>query len=144
MTTIACNAKEIAADRLCFTHSDEEYRARKIHRIGESFFAESGEQCESIIDWLRRGARWDTRPEFDKGVDPEVVELHPTGIYRYGRELVREKLEQEFYASGSGRLVALYCMQVLNLTPAQAVAEAAKVDSWTGGPVDVERVIEAV
>lgn len=140
MTTIACTTKEIAADRLCFTHSDEEYRARKIHRIGESLFAESGEQCESIIDWLRGGARRETRPEFDKGVDPEVIELAPSGIYRYGRELVREKIEAEFYASGSGRLVALYCMQILKLTPQEAVAEAAKVDHWTDGPVDVERL----
>ena len=38
-------------------------------------------------------------------------------------------------AVGSGRKVALYCMKYRGMSPAEAVAEACKVDHWSEVPI---------
>lgn len=145
MTTIACSLSEMAADSLV---TDEyvgtgEYPSSKLHRIGDSIFGESGENCEEIglaVEWLKRGQIPDERPEFSEDADFILLELSPKGIFVWGKYLFPTAVNEKTMAIGSGRKVALYCMRFLKMTPEQAVMEASKVDRYTKPPVETEKL----
>lgn len=145
MTTIACNLQEMSADSLV---SDEyvgtgEYASRKLHRIGDSIFGESGENCEEIglaIEWFKRGQIPDERPEFTEDADFIILELSRKGIFVWNKFLVPTFIDERFMAIGSGRKVALYCMKHLKMPPEQAVLESSKVDRYTKPPIHTEKL----
>jgi ATP-dependent protease HslVU (ClpYQ) peptidase subunit len=142
MTTIACNRREIAADS-CVTHGDigigaGQYRTPKLHRIGRSIFGERGESMAGVSQalwWLRKGAKRHDMPKLPKDADFYLLELAPQGIFLWDSYLDRELIDEPNFTIGSGGKVALYCMRELKMTPAQAVAEAAKVDAYTRAPI---------
>lgn len=147
MTTVACNLREIAADS-CVTFDDiglgtGQASTTKLHRIGRSIYAERGENTNGVrqmLDWIRRGAKWKQAPDLPKAADFSLLELSPSGIFLWDSGLGRDPINEPNFAIGSGGKVALYCMRYLKMTPAQAVAEAEKVDAFTKGPIMVERL----
>lgn len=147
MTTIACNLKEMAADS-CITLDDiglgtGQESVKKLHRIGKSIFGERGDNVAGVpvmLEWISKGAKWKKPPELPKGADFSLLELSPKGIFLWGSDMTCEHLIADNYAIGSGGKVALYCMRVLKMSPAQAVAEAIKVDAYSRAPIHTERL----
>lgn len=147
MTTVACNLREIAADS-CVTFDDigigtGQANTTKLHRIGKSIFAERGENITGVrqmLDWIRRGSKWSNAPQLPKAADFWLLELSPQGIFLWDSGLGRDPINEPNFAIGSGGKVALYCMRYLKMTPAQAVAEAIRVDAFSKPPIMVERL----
>ena len=137
----------MAADT-CVTFDDigigtGQHSTRKLYRIGKSIFGERGDNISGVqqmLDWIRRGAKWTATPQLPKGADFNLLELSPRGIFLWGSDLSRDKMEEEMFAVGSGAKVALYCMRYLNMKPLEAVMEAAKVDAYTKAPFHIERL----
>lgn len=143
MTTIACDLRRMAGDSLV-THDDigtGAYLSRKVRRIGDSLFGDSGENVEEIglaWEWLESKKRKPSlRPEFQEDADFHFLELSPEGIFIWNFSLTREPVLEPSMALGSGRKVALYCMRELGMKPNEAVLQAAKMDHGTRGPVTV-------
>lgn len=140
MTTIACNRRLMAADS-CVTVDGvgtDRYLGVKLHAIGRSIFGETGDNCNETglaLEWIRAGRKVKSRPKLSEHADFLLLELNPEGIFLWSPRLTSEPIIEENMAVGSGRKVALYCMRVLKMTPAQAVFEASKMDEWTKPPV---------
>lgn len=142
MTTIACNLREIAGDtRVVWEGAGTDaYRSKKIYAGPNALYGVHGSNCDGVmhaIDWLKAGAPKLDRPEppEDCDWDWKIIELTEQGIALYNTLCERDLTLEPFLAVGSGAKVAMYCMKVLKMGPAQAVAEAAKVDDWTALPV---------
>lgn len=130
MTVIVANRDIMAADRQT-THGDQKFHSTKIFKIRRSLFGMAGDavQCEEFINWKRGGERPE---EFD---ELEVLELTPHGLYAYICSSSRMKIDDGFYAIGSGSQAALAAMH-LGLSPVQAAEIAIKIDPSCGGGVD--------
>lgn len=87
------------------------------------------------LEWLRGGAIPANRPAPPANADWDILELSVNGIANYNEHLEREELLDQLMAIGTGRKVALYCMRYLGMSPAEAVAEACKVDDFSGPPI---------
>lgn len=145
MTTVACNLKEMAADTRVVWEgiSSDSYTGLKLYTSKRgSVFGVTGNNCSGVIraiEWLQQETpALEHRPQPPNGDhdwDWRIIELSPQGIAVYNELLEREPIMDGMVAVGSGRKVALYCMKYLGMSPAQAVAEAAKVDEWTDVPV---------
>lgn len=142
MTTIACNLREIAGDTRCVWEGagTDAYRSLKIYEGPKALYGVHGSNCDGVISaiqWLKDGA-----PKLERPVPPEeaewdwkIIELTDAGIALYNTLCERDLCLEPMLAIGSGAKVAMYCMKFLKMSPAQAVAEAAKVDDWTDVPV---------
>lgn len=142
MTTIACNLFQMAADSLV-SHDDigtGSYLGSKLHRIRRSIFGEAGEDISGVglaLDWLVNDYTTHQPPLPEDDWDWNLLELAPDGIFVWDTWMRREPIRETTMAIGSGRKVALYCMRFLAMNPAEAIAEAAKVDHHTREPVVV-------
>ncbi len=116
------------------------YSAIKLFATETAIYGIHGENCEGqirAIEWLQQGSHPENRPEPTKAADWHIIELSPSGIVIYNTWLERDFLLNKFIAIGSGRKVAMYCMKVLGMSPAEAVREACKADDWSDAPIYV-------
>ena len=140
MTTIACDRTTMAADSLVTCSGSRNCQTAKIWRHHRSIFGACGD-CPAIAKfrrWVEAGMPQTEVPTFDDDADLGVLELRPDGIYIWDVGLFPDRLEdaEQNYATGSiGAGVALYAMRVLNMSPADAMREACRVDTESGAPV---------
>lgn len=149
MTTIACNLREMAAETRVSQEGIgiDRYSSVKVFSANGILWGVTGAECTGqliALDWLKEGAIPANRPTPPKHADWTIIELSHFGIACWNEHLEREQLLDSVMAVGSGRKVALYCMRVLGMTPAQAVSEACKADCWSGTPIYVARLSDPV
>ena len=137
MTTIAATLKEIAADTRVSWEGvgNDTYKSVKLYKTKYGLYGITGENCDgsiTAIGWFMDGG---IRPEPPKKADWRILELGETGLAIYNTYLERDSILDNCISLGSGRKVALYCMKVLGMSPAEAVREACKADSWSGLPI---------
>lgn len=140
MTTVACNLKEMAADRLVTAGTDW-WHAVKLHRLDDgSVCGVAGDSgADLLVQWLKRGGRAGEEPDV-REKDFYVMHLTHHGIYLYCGSTVPDKLTATCHAIGSGGKVAMYALKKLKASPEEAVKAAAEMDLFTGGPIDVMRL----
>jgi len=123
--------------------NDDTYQAVKLFmskQVG-AIYGMSGENCTGAIraiEWLQSDRNLEARPhppEYEHDWDWKLLELSRGGIAVYNEYLEREPIIGSCAAIGSGAKVALYCMRYLNMSPAEAVREACKVDHHSELPV---------
>jgi ATP-dependent protease HslVU (ClpYQ) peptidase subunit len=123
------------------------YHADKIFRIGESLFGTAGDgmMCLLAIEWLRSKSR--KRPELyanwtehtDRAAI-QILEINPDGIFIWDGWGIAEKINDERAAVGSGSSSALAAYDS-GKTLEESVGIAAKLDLYTGPPIQVEYLI---
>lgn len=144
MTTIACNLREMAADTLV-VNSGPMYHADKIFRIGLSLVGTAGDGYMSLafIEWFKSTKR--SMHTLQKMIPIEhrddilMIELRPGGIHLWNGWGVAERIHNEFYAIGSGSMVAIAELK-RGESPAKAVMAASDWDENTKG-LQVEKLI---
>ena len=119
------------------------FRTPKLHRIKSSVYAIAGNDwVDYFLEWRRTG---NLPPRIidlhEEEVDFAVIEAAPDGLWYWNRTFTRVKINDDFFAIGSGELVAMYAMKELGMHPSDAVHAAAKVDSHTNDDVTVEVVV---
>lgn len=144
MTTIAANRDTIAADTRVGWEGigSDIFTGQKLFAAKNgNLYGWTGNNCTGSIramEWLLGDRPLETKPlppEYEHDWDWRLIELSKEGISIYNEYLEREVTLEPMLAVGSGRKVALYCMKYLNMTPAQAVHEACKVDCFSGTPI---------
>lgn len=140
MTTIAANLREIAGDTKCSWEGvgTDVYSSIKLFVGNNALYGVTGEETDgslAAIEWLQMGAPKVERPEPPKNAKWKLLELSPSGLAVYNTYLERDVILDRNIAVGSGRKVAMYCMRVLGMSPAEAVREACRVDDWSDLPV---------
>lgn len=138
MTVIACNLTEMAADSLCHEDDSSHYYAEKMMRLRDgSILGGAGNHPEKIMEWIARERPENDRPTFsEKKDDFSIMHLREDGIYLYNNSLQGFKLKEKNYAIGCGADVALYCMRICKMSPAEAAKEATKINIFCGGEID--------
>jgi hypothetical protein len=133
MTTIAAqfSTKEIAADRM-ISGDGLQYAVIKLKKRKSSFIGAAGE-WHQILEFYRRLS---TKKPLDNDFDIVAIELRNTGIWVYENSIIPMKIEQDFYAIGTGSGYAMAAMH-LGKSPREAVEIAALYDPGTRGPIDV-------
>ena len=140
MTTIACNRREMAADAWVSWDDEAGYPTVKLYRCRRSVFGLRGDNWANVFAaWASGGFKPSRQPVIHnfEAADFDVLELAPDGIFHWDKHLVRIPVAAECYAVGTGAKVALYAMRVLDLAPAQAVAEACRIDDYSRPPITV-------
>lgn len=149
MTTVACNLREVASDSLVGFEGvgQDSFRGEKLYIANGCIYGVAGENCDGYIhaiEWFRNGADSTSRPQPPKKADWILMELSASGISTYNTLLERDPCYEPLMAIGSGRKVAMYCMKYLKMSPAQAVREACRVDTWSKPPVFIATLREQV
>lgn len=144
VTTILCNRDMMVCDSCVVMDQLGVYPTNKFRRVGASLFGIAGGDCESaerVFEWVDAGRNVKDRPKAGKRDDYFILELNPSGIYIATQNALFEKIELPFFAIGSGRKVARYCMEELGMDPVQAVFKACEYDKpWSNPPVYWERL----
>jgi len=140
MTTIASNLREMAGDTRVVQEGigTDSYASVKIFVAKNAIYGIHGENCEGqirAIEWLQQGSLPENRPEPTKAADWHIMELSYSGLAVYNTWLERDLLLNKYIAIGSGRKVAMYCMRILGMPPAEAVREACRVDDFSDMPI---------
>lgn len=145
MTTVAITREAIAADTRVVTGSSY-YHAPKIFRVGQSLLgtAGSGFACLAFVEWFKSPRR---NPqvlhkifgEYDRD-DILIAELNPAGIFLWDGWGYPEKINDPYYAIGSGAMAALEALRN-GLDPDDAVRRAVAHDENTGSPVQIEYLL---
>ena len=138
MTVIAWDGKTLAADKRA-TNNGRATTVTKLFRHGEYRLAVSGELVKGLemIEWLRGGAAPEKLPAFQKTSDfVAVLRIGPDGAYLYENSHIPFKIEEPFYAMGSGRDFALMALH-LGSPAARAVELTNELDTTCGNGVDV-------
>lgn len=137
MTTIAANLQEMSADsRLS---SDQPLATvKKLHRIGGSIFGEAGGGFESLIllDWLAGTRNLRMLHKLPADFDRDcilVLELSERGLGLWNGWGIRQPLENDCFAIGSGAMSAMPILKQGGTTEAAIIA-AAQSDECTGLP----------
>ena len=135
MTTIAWDGSTLAGDRRG-NSCGLAYEVTKVRRTADGrllgFTGEIG-LGTLMLDWLDKGGTRPAAQDSDRWVT--VLEIDPDGTcWCHGRD-TRWKVEQPFFAIGSGRDFALAAM-ALGRGAAEAVEVAARFDTGTGNGVD--------
>lgn len=120
------------------------YPASKLFRVGESIFGTSGhgDMCLAFIHWVKTSPKRDPMKlheligkEYDRD-DISILELNPSGIFRWTGWGFPEHVLREADAVGSGAqaaLEALNCGKGLE----ESVSRAMNHDEYTGCEVQV-------
>lgn len=152
MTTIAFRDGVIASDSRATWDDWSLSRCVKLYRIksridpvkGDVIVGTAGVSSAALlfVDWLEQGGE----PRLhDRGVDDttefECLVVHRTGVWTADRLCRLERLDEEFWACGSGRQAALAAMHC-GKSALEAVRIAARIDPFTGGRV-VSMALEA-
>lgn len=145
MTTVAVTREAMAADTRVVTGSSF-YHANKIFRVGPSLLgtAGSGFACLAFVEWFKSPRR---NPQvlhkmfgdYDRD-DILIAELNPSGIFLWDGWGYPERINDSFYAIGSGAMAALEAMRN-GVDPDDAVRRAVAHDENTGAPVQLEYLL---
>lgn len=142
MTTIAWDGRTLAGDRRG-NAAGMAYEVCKLRRTSDGhLLGFSGDIGVGMLmlDWLDRGGPRPHQQDSDRWAT--VLEIEPDGAcWCHGRD-ARWRIEQPFFAIGSGRDFALAAM-ALGRTAAEAVDLAARFDTGTGNGVDALTFAEA-
>ena len=123
------------------------YHADKVFRIGNSLVGTAGDAyaCHAFLTWFRSPKRnpQELQKQFgetyDRG-DIWVAEINPGGIYLYNGWGYAEKINDPYYAIGSGAMAAIEAMRQ-GMEPQEAVRRALAHDENTGSPIQVEYLL---
>ena len=143
MTTIAYREGMLAADTATFIHDGATRmpdRTKKIFRLSDgSLIAGSGikRQISDFANWFESHASGQ-RPDVPEATIIRVTKSGTVTIYD-GKTDERDVTDCPFYACGSGAMAALAAME-MGARADQAVEIAMKIDPWTGGEVQIERI----
>lgn len=132
MTTVAVSKSAMCSDSLCIDQGSRSY-VQKIFAVDGALIGFAGEVSQGLmfVEWYVSGGK-DHYP-FDKNF--EAVVLYEDGsIYSYDSGLMPIKMEQQYYAIGSGKQAATAAM-MMGMSPSEAVEIAIKIDACTGGNI---------
>lgn len=136
MTTIAWDGRTLAGDRQG-NSGGLGYSVTKVRRTADNrLIAFCGDIGVGVLmlDWLEHGGDRPHAQQTDRWVT--ALEITPDGsCWCHGRD-ARWKIEQPFFAVGSGRDFALAAMALGKSAP-EAVELAARFDTGTGKGLDV-------
>jgi len=136
MTTIACDRKSMVGDRKV-TDGSLSYTTTKVFVIGDSIVGVAGvvSATNRWLAWYRSGCPTDG-PSFSDDEEMNALVLNRRGIFLYAQCCDPDKLDDPFYAIGSGGMAALSLMKNCGWSPRDSVVGASKVDNHTGGKVN--------
>lgn len=134
MTTVAANLTSIACDSLISDGTSSFKTSTKIYRVrgGVAGYAGTVSACLKLIAWLQKPNS--RKPVFDDDVIATAIILKKDGIWYCDTDLVLMKVEEPFYAIGTGADAtrgAMHCGR----SPAQAVEIACRIDQNSKLPV---------
>lgn len=129
----------MAADTQMTFGDSSKAQVSKITRLADgSLFAAAGSVRPSskLKEWALAGFDPAKRPKFGPKAEVEALHIKPDGtIWYYDGSTFPDKLENEFYAIGSGGAYALAAM-ACGRSAVRAVKIAARFDSSTSEPVE--------
>jgi ATP-dependent protease HslVU (ClpYQ) peptidase subunit len=149
MTTIAYRDGVLAADSrvtVDYGSGARKHTCKKLFRKrvteGKKSFdviiATAGESSPGMVfvDWYGSGT---SVPDIFLHIDADFtcLVLTPDGLFEYDTFCRGEKIEEDFYAIGSGAMAALAAMHC-GKSALDAVRIAARVDTYTGGRIVTE------
>lgn len=138
MTTIAYKNGILAGDKQ-MNSGTLPTRTTKVRRCGGWICGASGDtaRCHEILAWIEKGMDPATLPAYQR--DPEtcvlVIMVNQEGLYLLENSHLPHRVEEDFYAIGSGRDFALMAMHLGKSAP-EAVELASIYDKKTGLGVD--------
>ena len=137
MTVVAWDGTSMAADRQGEFFCTKIHRT-KIRRIGALIVGCSGEarSSEAVCQWLVAGGDVDRFPKVDEENKATVLVACHDGLFMYDNSPHPIRLENKFFAIGSGGDAAMAAMY-LGCDAARAVEVACEVCTGCGGGVDV-------
>lgn len=146
MTTLAFNRECIAGDTRVVTGGSY-YHADKIFRVGNSLLGTAGNgfMCLAFVEWFKSQKRnpFTLHKLIGEEADRDdilIAEINPGGIYLWDGWGFAEKINDPFYAIGSGAMAALEALRN-DHPPEEAVRRAIAHDENTGSPVQVEYLL---
>lgn len=132
MTTIAARLStlEIAADKM-ISGEDSFYLASKLRRGQNKIYGACGDwdKCLKMLKAIRY------RKNLEGDIDVTVLMLKHDGIWIYESSIIPVRIENDFFAIGTGSGYAMGAMH-LGKSPKEAVEIAALYDPSTRGPVE--------
>lgn len=146
MTTIAYRDGVLAVDSRATMENGGAGRKRAVRKLVRKSITEGRKTFDILlaaagdftpgrvfIDWYGSGK---PPPEAltHHGGDFVCLVLRPDGLYEYDIYLRGERIEEDFYAVGSGADAALAAMHC-GKSAVEAVRIAARVDAYTGGKI---------
>lgn len=146
MTTIVATRELIASDSMVsIAHKDIWYPAIKIVRGPGLVAGACGDagDCSRFLKWAAAGFKG-TAPKWLETGDDQVLALvvKLDGIYAWSAgDPEPERIEADYFACGSGGKPARVALKY-GADPVQAVRDAIEVDLWSGGEVQVLRLVE--
>lgn len=136
MTTIAANQKVMAADTRTVT-GETWFRTSKIVRVGRSVVGVAGDSSaiEKFLRWYIGGRKKRERPEFRDSESFAALILDSRGMWHCDESLAFDRVNDDYFAIGTGAIAALVAMD-LGLDPVAAVEAACRRDANSGLPVE--------
>jgi ATP-dependent protease HslVU (ClpYQ) peptidase subunit len=133
VTTIAArfSTREIAADSM-ISGEDTHYATQKLRKKRLSIIGAAGE-WKHVLEFYKR---LQTRKSLENDCDISAIELRHDGIWVYESTIIPTRIEQDYFAIGTGSGYAIAAMY-LGKTPKEAVEIAALFDPCTRGPITV-------
>ena len=139
MTTIAFKDGIMAADRRLTDGNCKLGQTTKIFKIRDHLVGLSGDtdRCCLMRSWFEGGALEDEWPLDPEKSEASMLVATPDGrLFCYDREPVPIRIENEFYAAGSGMEFAMAAMY-LGCSAERAVEVACDLDKGSGNGIDV-------
>lgn len=121
------------------------FKSSKIVPTKEGLLGSAGsaKSCEILGDWLKsRGKEWGEFPTFSDEEAVEGLELTEAGILFYQSSVFPMRVEQDYYAIGSGAPMVMAVLRYqemhgLEYNMLDAMKVACEVDTGSGLPIDV-------
>ena len=137
MTVVAWDGKSMAADRQGEFFCTKTQRT-KIRRIGANIAGCAGEAraSEAVCKWLESGGDLDAFPKIAESDKANVLLAGPDGLFLYENSPHAMRLENHFFAIGSGGDAAMAAMH-LGCDAQRAIEVACEVATGCGGGMDV-------
>lgn len=138
MTIICFRDGVLAADKRSVNHF-RPTTVTKIFRIGDSLTAVSGDLVKGleIIEWIKAGRKDDELPAFQRSLDqfvPVLLASHG-GLQLFENSPIPFRIEEPFFAMGSGRDYALMAMH-LGRDAKEAVRLTCEMTTCCGNGID--------
>lgn len=139
MTVIAWDGQTLAADKRG-TSSGLRFKVTKIFRTSIGLIGVDGnyDVCMELLDWIRNGqvvSNYPKSQENDSRYSYLILIKPDKQIYRYERGPIPFKVEEPYFAVGSGRDFALAAMYI-GKTAKEAVEIASHFQTDCGDGVD--------
>ena len=138
MTTIAFKDGLLVADTAVTDNGKYLGQVCKIHKIQNFMLAGAGSllTLNKFMEWFRMGA--DVTKPFDitkeNGFDVICIDLNTKEIWEYNSDILATKIDQKYYALGTGTDFALGAMHA-GATAKEAVEIACKIDIYSRKPL---------